>query len=103
MAGCFAGIGDGKYKYFNLISMGTNYFICPNCPDGNGKYQRTHHVEISNAEASAFCGDTSTSRKILGTIGFIADKTNLGANSNPCNGNENLKMHRVRYEQRTNA
>ena len=59
--------------------MGTNYFICPNCPDGNGKYQRTHHVEISNAEVSASCGDTSTSRKILGTIGFIADKTNLGA------------------------
>ena len=59
--------------------MGTNYFICPNCPDGNGKYQRTHHVEISNAEESASCGDTSTSRKILGTIGFIADKTNLGA------------------------
>ena len=79
MVGRFVGIGDGKYKYFNLISMGTNYFICPNCPDGNGKYQRTHHVEISNAEASASCGDTSTSRKILGTIGFIADKTNLGA------------------------
>ena len=59
--------------------MGTNYFICPYCPDGNGKYQRTHHVEISNAVASASCGDTSTSRKILGTIGFIADKTNLGA------------------------
>ena len=35
-------------------------------------------MKTSN-EVSLGCGDTSTSRKILGTIGFIADKTNLGA------------------------
>lgn len=71
--------------------METNYFICPNCPDGNGKYKRTRHVEISNAAASAACGDTSTSRKILGTIGFIADKTKLGTIAKLATGCKNWK------------
>lgn len=53
--------------------MGINYSICPNCPDGNGKYKRIRHVEIFNTEASAACGDTSSTE-----CGMISDRTHDG-------------------------
>ncbi len=51
MVGCFAGIGDGKYKHFNLVWMATNAFFCKNCK----KY--TKHIELTWREFQASTGD----------------------------------------------
>lgn len=59
--------------------METNYFECPNCPNGHGGYERTRHIQITGAEECAASGTSKLSKRILGICGGISDASGLSS------------------------
>lgn len=58
--------------------METNYFICPNCPNGHGGWERTRHIEVSNAEAMARQVDGKRAKSVCSSFGRFVDYSGLG-------------------------
>lgn len=57
--------------------METNYFICPNCPDGHGGWERTRHIEVSAAEVLAREFDGSKAKGAMSALGRFVDYTGI--------------------------